>query len=58
MYERRGDDLVVTVPVPYTTAALGGIVEAPTPDGTVSLKVPPAPRTGSCSASRGAASRT
>jgi molecular chaperone DnaJ len=40
VYERRGDDLVVTVPVPYTTAALGGSVEAPTPDGTVSLKVP------------------
>jgi len=40
VYERRGDDLVVTVPVSYSTAALGGTVEAPTPDGAVSLKIP------------------
>ena len=40
IYERRGDDLVVSVPVPYTTAALGGKVEAPTPDGPVQLKIP------------------
>jgi DnaJ-class molecular chaperone len=40
IYERRGDDLVVAVPVPYTTATLGGKVEAPTPDGPVQLKIP------------------
>ena len=40
VYERRGDDLVVQVPVSYPTAALGGTVEVPTPDGAVSLKVP------------------
>ncbi|HZR94709.1 MAG TPA: molecular chaperone DnaJ [Gaiellaceae bacterium] len=40
LYERRGDDLVVQVPVSYPTAALGGSVEVPTPDGTVSLKIP------------------
>ncbi len=40
VYERRGDDLIVQVPVSYPTAALGGTVEVPTPDGAVSLKVP------------------
>jgi molecular chaperone DnaJ len=39
-YERRGDDLVVAVAVSYATAALGGSVEVPTPDGPVSLKIP------------------
>jgi molecular chaperone DnaJ len=40
IYERRGDDLVVNVPVTYPTAALGGKVDVPTPEGAVSLKVP------------------
>jgi molecular chaperone DnaJ len=40
VYERRGDDLVVTVPVSFPVAALGGTVEAPTPGGAVSLKIP------------------
>jgi molecular chaperone DnaJ len=39
-YERRGDDLVVQVPVSFPTATLGGSVEVPTPDGAVSLKIP------------------
>ena len=40
LYERRGADLVLDVPIPYPEAALGATVEIPTPDGPVALKVP------------------
>jgi molecular chaperone DnaJ len=40
LYERRGDDLVLDVPVTMSEAALGAEVEIPTPDGRINLKVP------------------
>ena len=46
LYERRGDDLVLEVPVTFDEAALGATVEIPTPDGRVSLKVPPGTQDG------------
>ena len=38
-YTRRGDDLVVDVPVPFSDAALGAKAEVPTPDGPVTVKI-------------------
>jgi molecular chaperone DnaJ len=46
LYERRGDDLVLEVPVTLDEAALGATVEIPTPDGRVSLKVTPGSQDG------------
>ena len=40
LYERRGADLVLEVPVTYPEAALGASVQIPTPQGPVALKVP------------------
>jgi molecular chaperone DnaJ len=40
LYERRGADLLLDVPVSYPEAALGATVEIPTPDGSVALKIP------------------
>ncbi len=41
LYRRDGHDLVMELPVTYAEAVLGGKVEAPTPNGRVTLTVPP-----------------
>lgn len=38
-FTRKGDDLAVTLKVPYATLVLGGEAKAPTLDGSVTLKV-------------------
>ena len=40
VFERRGDDLATTVKVPLSTAVLGGEMNVPTLDGSLSVKVP------------------
>jgi molecular chaperone DnaJ len=46
LYERRGDDLVVEVPVTFSEAALGATIEVPTPEAPVSVKVKPGTQDG------------
>ncbi len=46
VFERHGPDLFVEVPVPLTTAVLGGQVDVPTLDGGVKLVVPPETQNG------------
>jgi len=40
LFERQDDDLVTVVPLPLTTAILGGKVEVPTLKSKLELKVP------------------
>jgi curved DNA-binding protein len=39
-FERRGDDLYTEADTSFLTAAVGGEVRVPTPDGAVALKIP------------------
>ena len=42
IFKRKGDDLFVTLPLPFSTACLGGEIEVPLLSGkNISLKVPP-----------------
>jgi molecular chaperone DnaJ len=45
-FRRSGDDVLATVPITFTQAALGGEIEVPTLDGKVKLKVPPSSQPG------------
>ena len=40
IFVRQDDDLLCEVPVPFTTAALGGELEVPTLHGSARLKIP------------------
>lgn len=40
VFDRKGSDLVCSVPVSFSRAALGGVVNVPTLEGTAVMKVP------------------
>ena len=40
LFRRRGNDLMVDLPVSFPTLALGGTVEVPTLDGTTTIQIP------------------
>lgn len=40
MFHRRGDDLILSLPVTFPEAALGAKIEVPTTNGNISLKIP------------------
>jgi molecular chaperone DnaJ len=40
IFRRSGDDVVLSFPITFTQAALGGEVEVPTLDGKVKLRIP------------------
>jgi molecular chaperone DnaJ len=47
LFNRRGDDLTINVPITFAEAALGAEVKVPTLDGPpVTIKVPPGTRSG------------
>ena len=47
IFKRDGDNLVMDLPISAPDAVLGGKVEAPTPEGPVTLTVPPGSNSGS-----------
>jgi DnaJ-class molecular chaperone len=46
LFERKGDDLLVEVPISAAEAALGASVDVPTLKGQVTMKIPPATSSG------------
>lgn len=46
-YQRRGNDLIVRVPITLAEAVAGAKVDVPTPGGVISLRIPPRTSSGS-----------
>ncbi|MGD0676405.1 MAG: DnaJ C-terminal domain-containing protein [Polyangiaceae bacterium] len=53
LFRRDGDDVVCTVPLTFTNAALGGEIEVPTLEGKGKLRVPPGTQPGTVLRMRG-----
>ena len=52
-FQRDGNDLHCTVPVPFTTLALGGEIKVPGIDGDETVKIPEGTQTGTTFRLRG-----
>ncbi|PWT91541.1 MAG: molecular chaperone DnaJ [Acidobacteria bacterium] len=46
VFKREGDNILVTVPITVSEAALGAKIEVPTIDGTSNMKIPPGTQSG------------
>jgi molecular chaperone DnaJ len=53
LFARDGDDLHITIPVSFVTAALGGKIDVPTLDGSATLKIPAGTQPGAVFRMRG-----
>ena len=45
-FQRRGNDLIVRVPITLSEAVTGAKVDVPSPSGTISLRIPPRTNSG------------
>lgn len=52
-FVREGDDVIVTEEIPYTVAALGGVITATTIDGPISIRIQPGTQAGTLVRLRG-----
>ncbi len=41
IFHREGNDIICEMPIPYSVAVLGGVVEVPTISGKAKMKIPP-----------------
>lgn len=53
IFKREGDDIYVVQKIPYSVAALGGVIEVPTVDGGVKLRIRPGTQSGTLIRLRG-----
>lgn len=53
IFERKGDDLLCEIPIPFVTAALGGEMEAPTLQGKKRIVIPEGTQSGTIFRLRG-----
>lgn len=53
LFDRHGDDIVISMPITFVQAASGDSIKVPTPHGTVKLKIPAGTQSGTTFRLRG-----